>query len=61
MSIVNTDKFSYALQLLKAAFWSYRSKFLLMLGLGLAAGIFGGVGIGAIIPLFSFLTKCHTT
>ena len=56
MSIVNTDKFSYALQLLKTAFWSYRSKFLLMLGLGLAAGIFGGVGIGAIIPLFSFLT-----
>ena len=61
MRIVNTDKFSYAFRLLKAAFWSYRSKFLLMLGLGLAAGIFGGIGIGAIIPLFSFLTKGQST
>ena len=61
MTMVNTDKFSYAVRLIKASFWKYRSKFVLMLGLGLAAGVFGGIGIGAIIPLFSFITKGQST
>ena len=26
-------------------------------GLGLLAGLFGGIGVGAVIPLFSFLSK----
>ncbi len=59
--MVNTDKFTHAVRLIKTAFWDYRSKFILMVGLGLAAGVFGGVGIGAIIPLFSFVTKKAST
>ena len=57
MTIINTDKLSFAIRLIKEAFWGYRSKFARMTALGFLAGIFGGIGIGAIIPLFSFLTK----
>lgn len=55
--MVNTDKFFHAVRLIKDAFGEYGSKFIIMLFLGLLAGVFGGIGIGAIIPLFSFVTK----
>ena len=34
----------------------YAGRFTLILGLGILAGLFAGVGVGAIIPLFSLLT-----
>lgn len=61
MSIVNIDKFSYAIGLIKDSFWNYRFKFILMVILGFISGLFGGIGVGALIPLFSLLTKEKTT
>ena len=55
--IINIDKLSSAAGLIKTAFWGYRFKFFWMLALGFAAGVFGGIGIGAIVPLFSFVTN----
>lgn len=56
MSIINTDKLSFAIGLIKDSFWNYRLKFSLMVVLGTVAGLFGGIGIGALIPLFSIVT-----
>lgn len=55
MSIINTDKLSYAIKLIKDSFWSYRFKFVLMVILGFISGLFGGIGIGALIPLFAIV------
>ncbi len=57
MSIVNTDKLSYAIGLIKDSFWNYRFKFVSMVILGFTSGLFGGIGIGALIPLFSIVTN----
>ncbi len=57
MSIVNTDKISYAIGLIKDSFWNYRFKFVLTVILGFISGLFGGIGIGALIPLFSIITS----
>lgn len=56
MNIVNIDKLSYAIGLIKDSFWNYRFKFILMVILGFISGLFGGIGIGALIPLFSIVT-----
>jgi len=53
--IVNTQKLTRAFGLLKEAFWQYKRRFLVTTILGLFAGLFGGLGIGAIIPLFAFV------
>ena len=50
-------KLRTTLKLVIKAFKKYNLKFGLMIGLGFLAGIFGSVGIGAVIPLFSFITK----
>lgn len=57
VALINTKKFSFALTLLKEAFWKYRPQFTLTIIMGLLAGLFGGIGIGAIIPLFAFMSK----
>lgn len=57
VALINTKKISSALILLKEAFWRYKSRFTLTIVLGLLAGLFGGVGIGAVIPLFAFISK----
>ena len=41
----------------KQAYYKHKSKVILMTLLGFASGFVGGVGIGAVIPLFSFVTK----
>jgi len=53
--MVNTQKLTRAFGLLKEAFWQYKRRFLVTTILGLFAGLFGGLGIGAIIPLFAFI------
>lgn len=53
--IININKVSSAIRLIKSAFWDYRFKFIFMILLGFSAGLFGGIGIGAIIPIFSFI------
>lgn len=45
------------LRFLWSAFKEYRNKLILTAGLGLLSGFFGGVGISAIIPLFSVVVK----
>lgn len=51
------DKIFFLFKIIKEAFWAYRNKFLVMSALGILVGLFGGLGIGAVIPLFSFLLK----
>src|SRR3989344_9539882 len=46
-----------SLKFLWSAFKEYRSKLILTAGLGLLSGFFGGIGISAIIPLFSLVVK----
>ncbi len=50
-------KLRTTLKLVAKAFKKYHWQFGLMTGLGFLAGIFGSIGIGAMIPLFSFITK----
>lgn len=49
-------KIRHALKLAYTAFRHYKYKFGTLVLLGFAAGLFGSVGIGAVIPLFSFAT-----
>ncbi len=60
MAILNINKLSTAFTLIKDAFSEYKKQFLNTLVLGLLAGLFGGIGIGAIIPLFAFVVKPGT-
>lgn len=48
------------LKLVMRVFRTYHWNFIFMMGLGFLAGIFGGIGIGAVIPLFSFITGGQT-
>lgn len=57
MTILNIKKLSTAFGLIRDAFSKYRKQFVITIFLGLIAGLFGGVGIGAIIPLFAFITE----
>src|SRR3989344_3598783 len=45
------------LKFLWSAFKEYRNKLILTAGLGLLSGFLGGIGISAIIPLFSIVAK----
>lgn len=49
------NKISRILSLLKAAFWHYKRQIALMAFLSFFSGIVEGVGINAVIPLFSFI------
>ena len=42
------------------AFRRYRVRFVLLIGLGLAAGVFGSIGIAVVIPLFSLFFTSDT-
>ena len=57
MAILNIKKLSTAIDLIRHAFSGYKKQFIITLILGLIAGLFGGIGIGAIIPLFAFINK----
>jgi len=50
-------KLRHTLKIVLKVFRRYRWQFVLMTGLGFLAGIFGSIGIGAMIPLFSFVTN----
>src|SRR3989338_7087019 len=49
------SKIFTSLTLFRAAFYKYKKMILLLTGLGFISGILGGIGIGAVIPLFSFV------
>jgi len=49
------SKIFTSLDLFKTAFYKYKRMVLLLTGLGFISGILGGIGIGAVIPLFSFV------
>lgn len=48
-------KVFFAYNLFRRAFYKHKSKIALMILLGLISGFLGGIGISAIIPLFSFI------
>lgn len=54
-------KLRHTLKLVLKVFRKYRWQFVLMTGLGFLTGIFGSVGVGAVIPLFSFITNSQIT
>lgn len=54
--IINLNKIKEDIVLIKEAFGNYKTRFVIMVVLGFLGGLFGGVGIGAVIPLFSILT-----
>ncbi len=55
--LVNTKKIRQAYALGRITFAKQRRRFVLMAALGLIAGVLGSIGIGAVIPLFSLITK----
>jgi len=55
MNFKNIKIYSF-LKLLNSGFARYKSQILLIAVLGLLGGLFEGVGINAIIPLFSFVS-----
>lgn len=54
---MNLKIFLKNINLLKRAFGRYKFRILIMTALGFIAGLMGGIGIGAIIPLFSFVIR----
>lgn len=46
-----------AYEIFKRAFGKHKNKVIVMTMLGFAGGLMGGIGIGAVIPLFSFMIK----
>lgn len=46
-----------AYSIFKRAYYKHKNKIIVMTFLGLASGLMGGIGIGAVIPLFSFVLK----
>ncbi len=58
--LINFKKISSALHLLTSSFSRFKRQFIIMTLLGFVGGLFGGIGISAIIPLFSFITTDKT-
>src|SRR3989338_5286124 len=54
--MINFRRVFRIVRMLFRTFRRYHWRFLLMIALGLAAGVFGGIGITAVIPLFSMFT-----
>ena len=50
------SKIFSSITLFRAAFYKYKKKMALLTILGFLSGILGGIGIGAVIPLFSFIS-----
>lgn len=49
-----------SISLFRAAFYKYKRKIIILTILGFLSGILGGIGIGAVIPLFSFISGGST-
>src|SRR3989344_2161369 len=47
------NKISYFLNLFKRSFWEYKFHMVVLTALGVLSGIFGGIGVNALIPAFS--------
>src|SRR3989344_3828329 len=58
--MLNAQKISHTFQLISAWFDRYRKRFIFIIIFGVLAGLFEGVGIGAIIPLFSIIIEHGT-
>jgi len=52
MALINTKKINYIAQLSSKAFKQYQRRFVLIIALGMLSGLSGGLGVGAVIPLF---------
>jgi len=60
MVLINVKKIKNATRLIRKAFGRYKYKFTILMILGLLAGLFEGIGIGAVIPLFSIIANQST-
>lgn len=58
--MVNLEKIVLYFRLFRKAFGHYKIKILYMAILGFISGFVGGIGIGAIVPLFSFVSNNQT-
>ncbi|MDD5016376.1 MAG: ABC transporter ATP-binding protein [Atribacterota bacterium] len=54
---LDVSKIYTSINLFKTAFYKYKKTILVLTGLGFLSGILGGVGIGAVVPLFSFISN----
>ena len=52
---INTKKLVYGYRTILRGFGRYKRRIILLIVLGILAGLFEGVGIGAVIPLFSII------
>lgn len=57
---MDLKKIFLAIKLFRKAFGNYKLKILVMAMLGFVGGLMGGIGIGAVVPLFSFIAKGST-
>lgn len=53
--LINTQKIKYIYRIVVVGFARYKRRFILVIILGVLAGLSEGIGIGAIIPLFSLI------
>lgn len=58
---MDLTKIILATKLMSKAFGRYKLKILTMAAMGFVGGLMGGIGIGAIVPLFSFIGKGQTS
>src|SRR3989344_5679435 len=54
--MLDSHKLGFAFKIIRKALKEYRRQFFLILVLGFLAGLFGGLGISAVIPIFTILT-----
>lgn len=55
-TLINKSKIKLTRNIMRAAFGRYKSKFILITILGFLSGLFEGIGVGIVIPLFSVMT-----
>ena len=61
--LIKIERYIRAFRLAKKAFGNYKKQIVALLGLGFLGGLLEGIGVNAIIPLFSFLDRSeeHTS
>lgn len=57
MNNIRENRILFTLKIFWKAFGSYIHKIIILIGISIAGGLFEGIGINSIIPLFSFVVK----
>lgn len=59
-TLINKKKIELARNIIRAAFSRYKFRFIIITALGFLSGLFEGIGISVVIPLFSVMTGQKT-